>query len=33
MDKQQPPTGISAADWQTTPEAVRELVVGLLTTL
>lgn len=30
MDKKQPPTGISAADWQATPESVRQLVVGLL---
>lgn len=33
MDMKQPPPGISAADWQATPEAVRQLVVGLLSSL
>ena len=33
MDKNQPPAGISVADWQATPESVRQLVVGLLATV
>lgn len=30
MNEKQPPAGISKTDWQATPEAVRQLVVGLL---
>lgn len=33
MDEKQPPAGISVADWQATPESVRQLVVGLLATV
>ena len=33
MDENQPPAGISVADWQATPKSVQQLVVGLLATL